>query len=137
MTRKKIMDKQPYIIITDDDPDILDNLTTILGTRPYRLATARDGKQCLALIKQEQPDLLVLDLLMPRMDGWGVIRELRGDPQYAHLPIMVLTTVIEDASRRRYELEVGMAMDVQDYVQKPAKPAELLQRVEKLLKIYA
>jgi CheY-like chemotaxis protein len=101
------MDRQPYIILTDDDPDILDNLLTILGTQPYRLATARDGKQCLALIKQERPDLLILDLLMPRMDGWGVIRELRSDPLYADLPIMVLTTVIEDASRRRYELEVG------------------------------
>ena len=131
------MDKQPYIIITDDDPDIVENLVTILGTQPYRLATARDGKQCLALIKQEQPDLLILDMLMPRMDGWGVIRELRSDPLYADLPIMVLTTVVEDASRRRYELEVGMEMDVQDYVQKPAKPAELLQRVEKLLKVHA
>jgi CheY-like chemotaxis protein len=131
------MDKQPYIIITDDDPDIVENLVTILGTQPYRLATARDGKQCLMLIKQERPDLLILDMLMPRMDGWGVIRELRSDPLYADLPIMVLTTVVEDASRRRYELEVGMEMDVQDYVQKPAKPAELLQRVEKLLKIHA
>ncbi len=131
------MGKQPYILITDDDPDILENLVTILETQPYRLATARDGKQCLAQVKQEQPDLLILDLLMPRLDGWGVIRELRSDPQYAQLPIMVLTTVVEDASRRRYELEVGMAMDVQDYVQKPAKPAELLQRVEKLLKIHA
>jgi CheY-like chemotaxis protein len=128
------MDKQPYILITDDDPDILENLLTILGSRPYRLATARDGKQCLALIKEERPDLLILDMLMPRLDGWGVIRELRSDPQYADLPIMVLTTVVEDASRRRYELEVGMAMEVQDYVQKPAKPAELLQRVEKLLR---
>jgi CheY-like chemotaxis protein len=128
------MAKQPYILITDDDPDILENLLTILGTRPYRLATARDGKQCLALINEERPDLLILDLLMPRMDGWGVIRELRSDPDYADLPIMVLTTVVEDASRRRYELEVGMAMDVQEYVQKPAKPAELLQRVEKLLR---
>ena len=131
------MDKQPYIIITDDDPDIVENLVTILGTQPYRLATARDGKQCLALIKLERPDLLILDMLMPRMDGWGVIRELRSDPLYADLPIMVLTTVIEDASRRRYELEVGMEMDVQDYVQKPAKPAELLQRVEKLLRVHA
>lgn len=131
------MEKQAYILITDDDPDILENLLTILGSQPYRLATARDGRQCLALIKQERPDLLILDLLMPRMDGWGVIRELRSDPQYADLPIMVLTTVIEDASRRRYELEVGLDMDVQDYVQKPAKPAELIQRVEKLLKIHA
>ena len=129
------MEKQPYILITDDDPDILENLVTILGTQPYRLATARDGKQCLALINEERPDLLILDLLMPRMDGWGVIRELRSDPEYADLPIMVLTTVVEDASRRRYELEVGMAMDVQEYVQKPAKPVELLQRVEKLLRM--
>ncbi len=127
------METQPYILITDDDPDILENLLTVLGSQPYRLATARDGKQCLAKIKEERPDLLILDLLMPRLDGWGVIRELRSDPQYADLPIMVLTTVVEDASRRRYELEVGLAMDVQDYVQKPARPAELLQRVEKLL----
>ncbi len=125
--------KQPYILLTDDDPDILENLLTILGTQPYRLATARDGKQCLTMIKQERPDLLVLDMLMPRLDGWGVIRELRSNSEYGDLPIMVLTTVVEDASRRRYELEVGMAMDVQDYVQKPAKPTDLLQRVEKLL----
>jgi len=67
------------------------------------------------------------------MDGWGVIREMRSDPRYSQVPIMVLTTVIEDASRRRYELETGMAMEVQDYLQKPAKPLDLLKRVEKLL----
>ncbi len=131
------MDKQPYILITDDDPDIVENVMMVLGSQPYRLASARDGKQCLAMIKQERPDLLLLDMLMPRMDGWGVIRELRSDPDYADLPIIVLTTVVEDASRRRYELEVGMDMDVQDYMQKPAKPAELLRHVEKLLQVRA
>lgn len=89
----------------------------------------------MALIEQEIPDLLILDLLMPRMDGWGVIREMRSEPRYAQVPIMVLTTVIEDASRRRYELETGMAMDVQDYVQKPVRPDELLRRVERLLTV--
>jgi CheY-like chemotaxis protein len=74
---------------------------------------------------------------MPRMDGWGVIREMRCEPRTMNVPIMVLTTVIEDASRRRYELETGMAMDVQDYVQKPTRPDDLLKRVEKLLKIHA
>jgi two-component system alkaline phosphatase synthesis response regulator PhoP len=68
------------------------------------------------------------------MDGWGVIREMRSEPRYANVPIMVLTTVIEDASRRRYELETGMAMDVQQYVQKPIRPAELIRCVEELLK---
>ena len=127
------MDKKPYILIVDDDPDILEGITTILETQPYRLATARDGKQCMELVAEEIPDLLILDLLMPRMDGWGVIREMRSEPHFANVPIMILTTVIEDASRRRYELETGMGMEVQDYVQKPARPADLLQRVEKLL----
>lgn len=130
------MEKQPYILIVDDDPDILEGILTILETQPYRLATARDGKKCMEMISQDIPDLLILDLLMPHMDGWGVIREMRSEPRYSGVPIMVLTTVIEDASRRRYELETGIAMDVQDYVQKPARPADLIQRVEKLLRIH-
>jgi two-component system alkaline phosphatase synthesis response regulator PhoP len=126
--------REQYILIVDDDPDILENIITILETRPYRLATARDGKKCVDMVAQEIPDLLILDLLMPRMDGWGVIREMRSEPRFARVPIMVLTTVVEDASRRRYELETGMAMDVQDYVQKPVKPVDLLERVDRLLK---
>jgi two-component system alkaline phosphatase synthesis response regulator PhoP len=128
------MEEKPYILIVDDDPDILEGITTILETRPYRLATARDGKKCMEMIAQEIPDLLILDLLMPRLDGWGVIREMRSEARYAGVPIMVLTTVIEDASRRRYELETGLAMDVQDYVQKPARPDDLIRCVEKLLR---
>lgn len=128
------MDRQPYVLVVDDDPDILENIVTVLETEPYRLATARDGKRCMEMIEEEVPDLLILDLLMPRMDGWGVIREMRSEPRFAHVPIMVLTTVIEDASRRRYELETGMAMDVQVYMQKPVAPSELIRRVAHLLK---
>ena len=128
------MEKRPYILIVDDDPDILEGITTILETRSYRLDTARDGKQCMVMVYEEIPDLLILDLLMPRMDGWGVIREMRSEPRFNTVPIMILTTVIEDASRRRYELETNMAMDVQDYVQKPVRPNELIRRVENLLK---
>ena len=120
------MNQQHYILIVDDDPDILDNIVTVLETQSYRLATARDGKKCMSMIKEEIPDLLILDLLMPRMDGWGVIREMRSEPRFTSVPIMVLTTVIEDASRRRYELETGIAMDVQEYIQKPVTPSEHL-----------
>ena len=127
------MDKQPYILIVDDDPDILEGITMILESQPYRLATARDGMKCMEMIGEEKPDLLILDLLMPRMDGWGVIREMRSEPSYVDVPILVLTTVVEDASRRRYELETGMAMDVQDYIRKPARPDDLLSRVAKML----
>jgi len=85
------------------------------------------------MLSAEKPNLLILDLLMPRMDGWGVIRKVRKDPSFSDMPIMILTTVIEDASRRRYELETGLAMDIQEYIQKPAKPTVLLQLVDKLL----
>lgn len=125
--------REPYILIVDDDPDILDIITAVLETQPYRLKTARDGEECLELIEEEIPDLLILDLLMPRMDGFAVIKELRGSPKYSDLSIIILTTVMEDASRRRYELETGMGMDVQDYIEKPVTPDELLRRVKAVL----
>ena len=127
------MEREPYILIVDDDPDILEGILTILETQPYRLATARDGVKCMEMVREEKPDLLILDLLMPRMDGWGVIRELRSEPRFSDIIIMILSTVVEDASRRRYELETGMAMDVQAYIQKPARPDDLIQRVAKFI----
>lgn len=127
------MQEKPSILIVDDDPDILDGILMILETQDYHLRTARDGVMCLELLAEEKPDLLILDLLMPRMDGWGVIREVRSQPQFSDMPIMVLTTVIEDASRRRYELETGVSMDIQAYIEKPAKPTQLLQQIEKHL----
>ena len=127
------MKKEPYVLVVDDDPDILDSLVTVLESLPIRLKTAQDGRQCLDLVEEEIPDLLILDLLMPRLDGWAVIKELRSSPKYAALSIMVLTTVIEDASRRRYELETGLEMDVQDYIEKPVAPADLIKRVTALL----
>ena len=121
--------EQPYIIVADDDPDILEAITTILDSQPYKVATAQDGEQCLSLVRKRKPDLLILDLLMPKVDGFAVIRELRSEPRYADMPIMILTTVVEDASRRRYELETGQDMGVHTYMQKPAAPDVLLKSV--------
>jgi len=125
--------EQPYIIVADDDPDILEAITTVLESCPYQVAAASDGQQCLDMIRKRTPDLLILDLLMPRMDGFAVIRELRSEPSYADLPILVLTTVVEDASRRRYELETGHDMSVEAYLQKPVPPDELLSKVSHAL----
>ncbi|MEW6567843.1 MAG: response regulator [Chloroflexota bacterium] len=125
--------ERPYVLIVDDDPDIVEGIKTVLETRDYRLATARDGLECMERIRQEAPDLVILDMLMPRMDGFAVIRELRSDPKYAGLPVIILTTVIEDAAYRRYELETGVRMDVQDYIEKPTPPAELLRRVSAIV----
>ena len=129
------MEQRSKILVVDDDPDIIEAITTVLESMDeYDVQTAQDGLQCVEAIKKDPPDLLILDLLMPRMDGFAVVRELREKPLYGKLPIMILTSVREDASYRRYELETGLAMDVQDYIEKPVPPAELLRRVGKLLK---
>ncbi|MFC1928078.1 response regulator transcription factor [Chloroflexota bacterium] len=127
---------QEKILIVDDDPDILDALTMILEAKGYQVVTARDGVEGLANLKAEKPDLLILDLLMPKMDGFAVCKELQ-DPRWSKfkgIPILILTSVREEASRRRYELETGLELDVDDYVEKPVSPDILLERVEKLIK---
>ena len=124
------------ILVVDDDPDILDAVTIILESQGYQVVTARDGIEALANLKAEKPDLMILDLLMPKMDGWAVCKELQ-DPRWSkfkNIPILILTSVREEASRRRYELETGLELDVDDYVEKPVSPDILLQRVGKLIK---
>ena len=124
------------ILVVDDDPDILDAVTMILESRGYQVVAARDGVEGLASLKAEKPDLMILDLLMPKMDGFAVCKELQ-DPRwskYRDTPILILTSVREEASRRRYELETGLELDVDDYVEKPMDPNVLLERVDKLIK---
>ena len=124
------------ILVVDDDPDILDALTMILESQGYEVVTARDGVEGLANLKAETPDLMILDLLMPKMDGFHVLKELQ-DPRWSkfkHIPVLVLTSVREEASRRRYELETGLELGVDDYVEKPMLPEILIERVGKLIK---
>ncbi len=127
---------QGKILVIDDDPDILDALAMILESQGYQVFTARDGLEGLANLKSEKPDLMILDLLMPKMDGFAVCKELQ-DPRWSKfkdMPILILTSVREDVSRRRYELETGLELNVDDYVEKPISPDILLQRVERLVK---
>ena len=123
------------ILVVDDDPDILDAITMILEARDYTVVTARDGIEGLATLKAESPDLMILDLMMPKMDGFGVCKELQ-DPRWAkhkNTPILILSSVREEASRRRYELETGLELDVDDYIEKPMSPDVLLERVRTLI----
>jgi len=127
---------QHKILVVDDDPDILEALSMILESQGYQVVTAQDGIEALANLKAEKPDLMILDLLMPKMDGWAVCKELQ-DPRWAKyrdIPILILTSVREEASRRRYELETGLELDVDDYVEKPISPDILLERVGRLIK---
>jgi len=129
------MEARAKILVVDDDPDILEAVSTVLESQSYEVVTAHDGQEGLVKLEKERPDLMILDLLMPKMDGFAVIKVVR-DPKRAgcsSLPILMLTAVREDASRRRYELETGGELSVDDYVEKPISPNILLQRVENLL----
>ena len=123
------------ILVVDDDPDILDAVTMILESQGYQVVTARDGIEGLATLKAEHPDLMILDLMMPKMDGFAVCKELQ-DPRwskYSNIPILILSSIREEASRRRYELETGLELNVDDYVEKPISPEVLIHRVEMLI----
>ena len=123
------------ILVIDDDPDILDAVSMILESQGFEVVTARDGIEGLASLKASNPDLTILDLMMPNLDGFGFCKKLQ-DPRwskYRSIPILILTSVREEASRRRYELETGLELDVDDYVEKPILPGALLERVNVLI----
>lgn len=129
MTGKKVL-------VVDDDPDIVDVVTMILESRGYKIIAARDGVECLDRLGTEKPDLMILDLLMPKMDGFTVYKKL-SEPEwseYQDMPILILSSIREEASRRRYELETGRQLSADDYLEKPISPDVLLDCVEKLLK---
>lgn len=130
MTGKKIL-------IVDDDPDILDVASMILKAQGYDVILARDGLECLDKVRAEKPDLVILDLLMPKMDGFAVYKELQSPSwvNYSGIPIIILSSVREEASRRRYELETGTKLNPDDYLEKPIIPNVLLDRIAKLINL--
>ncbi|MFH1147346.1 MAG: response regulator [Pseudomonadota bacterium] len=123
------------IMVVDDDPDMRETLEMILGAAGYTIVTACNGEDCLGKLKEEKPDLLILDLLMPKMDGFEVCKALK-DPRrakYAGMPVIILSSIREGVSQRRYELETGVQLDVDDYVEKPVESKILLERVGRIL----
>jgi len=123
------------ILVVDDDPDMRLAIASVLRSRSYEIIEACDGREALRKIREEKPDLMLLDLLMPEMDGFAVVKELRGsqDKGYPDIAVLVISSVGEESSHRRYELELGRKLDVDDYIEKPIEPFILLRRVKKLL----
>lgn len=127
------MERGMTILIADDDPDVRETLKLMLDDTSHHLQFAKHGEEVMKKIQEDPPDLLVLDLLMPRKDGFEVIKELEDDTSHSEIPILILTSVKEKASERRYELETGLSLDVEDYIEKPVNPSDFIHRVEKIL----
>lgn len=117
--------KKAMILAVDDVPRNLQILGAIMKKKPWELALATDGIQALQIVQENKPDLILLDVMMPDMDGFEVCKILKSDEETAHIPIIFLTALVDTEDVIR-----GFKAGAADYVAKPFKAAELLARVE-------
>jgi DNA-binding response OmpR family regulator len=119
---------QPVILAADDDEDILALVAFRLGRSGYRVLQAHDGEEAVALAMEHEPDLAVLDVMMPKMDGFEVARRLRAAEATKNIPIIMLTARAQDT-----DVQGGFEAGANDYLRKPFSPKELRTRVQALL----
>ena len=121
--------KEIKVLIADDEEDILQFISYNLEKEGYRVHTAADGQLCLDLAKEVVPDLILLDVTMPKIDGIEVCQQLRDMPQFSETPIALLTARNED-----YSQLAGFEAGADDYMTKPIRPKILMARIKALLK---
>ncbi|HVD49615.1 MAG TPA: response regulator [Gaiellaceae bacterium] len=116
------------VVVADDDADILDLVALTLERAGHQVHRARDGEEALELIRERSPDVAVLDVAMPRLDGLELTRLLRDDPGTRGVRVVLLTARVQDGGA-----EAGLAAGANDYVRKPFSPRELQARVAALV----
>jgi DNA-binding response OmpR family regulator len=117
-----------YVLIVDDEPNIVLSLEFLMKKEGYEVRSASNGKEAMDTIAEKIPDLILLDVMMPRMDGYEVCQELRANPAWEDMKIIMLT-----AKGRDVEREKGLALGADDYVTKPFATQELVSKVKTLL----
>jgi CheY-like chemotaxis protein len=118
------------ILIADDNPISRELIREILDPSEYRVVEAASGREALELVSAAVPDLLVLDLQMPDLDGLNVVRILRQETRYAHLPILALTALAMSEDRER-----ALAAGFDEFITKPVRPAFLRSQIRRLLSL--
>ena len=121
-------DATPVILVVDDDPVIVRLLEINLSLEGFAIITATNGADAVKLAREKLPALVLLDLMMPGMDGWAVRQELLDDPSTARIPVVVVSARTQDEDRER-----GYALDVTAYITKPFDPAELVDTVRRCI----
>jgi DNA-binding response OmpR family regulator len=116
------------VLVADDEQDILTLVTTIIERSGHEVVSVRDGAAALAAIRERRPDLVVLDISMPEIDGLEVLRRVRAEAETSDLPVLLLSARAQEADVRH-----GFETGASGYVKKPFSPSELAQRVDGLL----
>lgn len=121
--------RQPVILCIEDEPEMIDLIRLILERRGYKVLGAVGGEEGIKALEGQVPDLILLDLMMPDIDGWEVFRQVRANPRLQHVPVVVVT-----AKAQSIDKVLGLHIaKVDDYITKPFGPQELIEAVERVL----
>ena len=122
-----------YVLIVDDDPDLVETVAMMLESKGFEVGKAYDGLEGEAAIKQRRPDVLVLDVMMPRKNGYQLCKELKSNKWTSDIPIVMLTAVGDAVPTTSYSHAEGMAMEAEDFIPKPVDAATLVEAVQRLI----
>lgn len=116
------------ILVVDDEPDVVSLLSLLLKAQGFEVITAIDGQTALEKARTGKPDLILLDIMLPRIDGYKVARMLKFDEKYKNIPIIMLTAKIQDRDK-----DIGLQMGADDYITKPFDTAALVEKVKEII----
>jgi CheY-like chemotaxis protein len=122
-------DKNLHVVCIEDEPGVIDLIRLILDRRHYEVKGALTGTEGLELVRQERPDLVLLDLMLPGMGGWAVYQRMKADEATRDIPVIVVTAKAEGID----EVLAKYIAKVDDYVKKPFSPQELLESIDRVL----
>jgi DNA-binding response OmpR family regulator len=117
------------ILAVDDEQDLLDLMEIILAAEGFTVVKAANGREALAQVQAEHPDLILLDVMMPVMDGWEVLRTIKSNDETMHIPVVMVTAKIGEDDRMR-----GLREGATEYICKPFAPREVVNRIKLLLR---
>jgi DNA-binding response OmpR family regulator len=120
--------KQRTVLVVDDEPFICRSLSFVLRKDNYNVIEARNGEEALAAIRLHKPDLVFLDVMMPKINGFEVTERVKSDPELASVKIILLTAKGQDSDR-----ETGRKAGADDYMTKPFSPTKILERAREIL----
>ena len=128
------MEKRAKILLVDDDIDFVEATKTVLESGPYDVIVASEGNEALQKAREENPDLILLDIIMPVKDGFTAAEQLKKDPQLSKIPVIMLTSFASRGQQTSIPRSRGFSLEAEDYLEKPVSPEELLSRVKRYLK---
>ena len=117
------------ILIVDDDIDFVESLKTVLEAKPYDIVVAHEGEEGLQKARSENPDLILLDVIMPVKDGFTAAEQLKKDPGLSKIPVVMLTAFSSKGGETSIPRSRGYTLETEDYLEKPVTPSDLLAAV--------